>query len=160
RGLGGRAAAGSAALARRRAGVEADDDAFVALTHASGVRSHLRMSAVAARPGPRLRLLGTAGAYTKWGLDVQEAALRAGERPGGRGWGVEPESQWGTVGVGEEEHPVPTEPGDYGAFYAEVGRAIRENAPPPVDPNDAVAALRVIEAARRSAERGTVEKPQ
>jgi predicted dehydrogenase len=49
-----------AELDRRRPGVQVDDDAFVALTHASGVRSHLWMSAVAAQLGPRLRVLGAA----------------------------------------------------------------------------------------------------
>ena len=34
-----------------------DDDAFLALTHASGVRSHLWASHVAADRGPRLRVL-------------------------------------------------------------------------------------------------------
>jgi predicted dehydrogenase len=38
-------------LDTRRAGAQTDDDSFVALLHESGVRSHLWMSAVAARPG-------------------------------------------------------------------------------------------------------------
>ncbi len=42
-----------AELDRRRSSVEVDDDAFVALTHVSGVRSHLFMSAVAANSGDR-----------------------------------------------------------------------------------------------------------
>lgn len=140
----------------RRRGVEADDDAFVALEHASGTRSHLWMSAVAARPNPRFRLLGDRGAYTKWGLDVQEAALRAGQRPGAPGWGVEPETDWGTLGVGEEVRPVATEPGDYPAFYAGFARSVREGAPAPVDPRDAVRTLEVVAAARRSAAEGGV----
>src|SRR5690606_12242015 len=45
-----------AELDRRRPGVEVDDDAFVALTHASGTRSHLFMSVLAAQPGPRFRM--------------------------------------------------------------------------------------------------------
>jgi scyllo-inositol 2-dehydrogenase (NADP+) len=43
---------------------------------------------------------------------------------------------------------VPTERGDYGAFYAEVARAIRAEGPTPVDVDDAISMLEVIEAAR------------
>jgi len=133
---------------RRRQGVEADDDTFVALTHASGVRSHLYMSAVAAQAAPRFRLLGHLGAFTKWGLDVQEDALRAGARPGGPDWGREPEERWGTLGIDGRTQRVPTERGDYGAFYAGVVQAIRGDGRAPVDVADAIAMLEVIEAAQ------------
>ncbi|MFN2399940.1 MAG: Gfo/Idh/MocA family oxidoreductase [Gemmatimonadaceae bacterium] len=139
-----------AELDRRRPGVEVDDDAFVAMSHHSGVRSHLWMSAVAAQPGPRMRILGSRAAYTKFGLDVQEKALRAGERPGA-GWGEDPRDHWGHLSNGTEEHAVPTERGAYQDFYARLVATIRLGAPPPVDADDAVATLRVIEAARESA---------
>ena len=58
-----------------------DDDAFVALRHRSGTYSHLWMSAVAAAPGPRLRVLGTRAAYVVAEVDGQEDALRSGRRP-------------------------------------------------------------------------------
>ena len=67
----------------RRSGAQTDDDTFVALTHESGVRSHLWMSAVAAQPGPRFRVLGSRAAYVKYGLDVQEESMRAGRKPDG-----------------------------------------------------------------------------
>ncbi|GIH32028.1 Gfo/Idh/MocA family oxidoreductase [Microbispora amethystogenes] len=112
----------------RRAGIRNDDDAFVALTHRSGTRSHLWMSAVAGQPGPRLRVLGSRAAYVKWGLDPQEERLRAGERPGpadfGRGterrddWGTEPRDPGGTEprdpGGTEPRDPGGTEPRDLG----------------------------------------------
>ena len=113
------------------------------------------MNMVSAQEGPRFRLLGSAAAYVKHGLDVQEAALRGGARPG-RGWGVEPEAQWGRLGVGDDARPVRTEPGAYPRFYAGVLDSLRTGAPPPVDPGDAIAALEVIEAARRSAGEGVV----
>jgi predicted dehydrogenase len=84
----------------------------------------------------------------KRGLDVQEDALRAGGRPGEPGWGEEPERDWGVVGAGEEWAPVRTEPGAYVRFYEEVERALRTGGPPPVDPDDVVATLEVIDAAR------------
>jgi scyllo-inositol 2-dehydrogenase (NADP+) len=135
----------------RRPGVAADDDVFVALTHASGVRSHLWASVLVAQSGPRLRVLGDRAAYTKVAADVQEDALRRGERPDAMTWGVEPPEQYGLLGVGDHARPVPTERGDYRGFYRGVVDSLRDGAPPPVDPNDAIASLEVIEAARRSA---------
>jgi scyllo-inositol 2-dehydrogenase (NADP+) len=140
-----------AEIARRRAGVVVDDDVFIALTHASGVRSHLWMSALAANPGPRFRVLGRAAAYTKFGMDVQEAALLRGDRPRDINWGVESAASWGTLGVGDDVHPVTSEPGRYQEFYRGLSRAIRGLEPSPVDPRDAIAGLEIIEAARLSA---------
>lgn len=142
----------------RRPGAEVDDDTFIAITHAGGVRSHLWASATTAQLGPRFRALGSAAGYVKYGLDPQEAALRDGLRPGPAGWGAEPESAWGTLGAGDSVRPVPTLPGDYPAYYAAVAAALRDGSAPPVTALEAAAALEVLEAARRSAREGrTVE---
>ena len=140
-----------AELDRRHPAAAVDDDSFVALAHRSGVRSHLVMSVMAAQPGPRIRMLGSKAAYVKFGLDVQEAALRAGQRPGGASWGEEPADQWGQLGSAGSLRPVATLPGAYQQFYAGVLLALRGEAPPPVDAVDAVRVLEIIEAARRSA---------
>ncbi|KIZ18771.1 Gfo/Idh/MocA family oxidoreductase [Streptomyces natalensis] len=145
----------------RRPGAEADDDTFIALTHANGVRSHLWMSATTAMLGPRFRVLGSRAGYVKHGLDPQEAALREGLRPGteGAAWGVEPESRWGRLGAGASPQsggaePVPTLPGDYPAYYAAIVRALREGGDPPVTALEAAETLRVLEAAVRCASPG------
>ncbi|MFI7098500.1 Gfo/Idh/MocA family oxidoreductase [Streptomyces sp. NPDC050161] len=145
----------------RRPGAEADDDTFIAVTHTSGVRSHLWMSATTAQLGPRFRVLGSKAGYVKHGLDPQEAALREGLRPtaDGTAWGVEPESSWGRLGAGTSPRDgggevVPTLPGDYPAYYAAVARALREGGLPPVTAREAAAALRVLEAAKLSAAEG------
>ncbi|MEU8029741.1 Gfo/Idh/MocA family oxidoreductase [Streptomyces sp. NPDC049099] len=139
----------------RRPGAETDDDTFIALTHANGVRSHLYVSATTAQLGPRFRVLGSRAGYVKYGLDPQEAALRDGLRPGPQ-WGAEPESRYGRIGAGESPvtgggTPVPTLPGDYPAYYAAVARALTGAGPNPVTALEAAAALDVLEAARRSA---------
>ncbi|TXS40602.1 oxidoreductase [Streptomyces sp. uw30] len=141
----------------RRAGAETDDDTFIALTHASGVRSHLYVSATTAQLGPRFRVLGSKAGYVKHGLDPQEAALRDGRRPDTTAdWGTEPESLWGRVGAGESPltgggRVEPTLPGDYPAYYAAVAGALLDGAPNPVTALEAAATLDVLEAARRSA---------
>lgn len=140
----------------RRAGSAVDDDAFLALTHRSGVRSHLWMSLAAPDHGPRFRVTGSRAAYVKTGMDVQEAALRAGERPA-PGWSEDPRAAWGRIGAAAEWAPVRTEAGAYPDFYAGIAAALRDGTPPPVDPMDAIAGLRIIEAARRSsAERAVI----
>ena len=149
-----------AQLDARREGIATDDDAFVALTHANGIRSHLWMSAVAAQAGPRMRVLGSQGAYVKYGLDVQEDALRAGARPGKDGlgdqWGADDPSAWGTVGTDAASRKVETVHGDYPAFYAGMAAALLDGAPVPVDPREAASALDILEAARWSAEQNSV----
>ncbi|MFE9643553.1 Gfo/Idh/MocA family oxidoreductase [Streptomyces sp. NPDC006365] len=144
----------------RRPGAEADDDTFIALTHTSGVRSHLYVSATTAQLGPRFRVLGSKAGYVKYGLDPQEDALREGERPTpGEEWGVEGEDLWGRIGSGESPatgggHPVPTLPGAYPAYYAAIAAALQGTGENPVTALEAAAALDVLEAARRSAHDG------
>jgi predicted dehydrogenase len=138
-----------------REGARVDDDVFVALEHRGGTRSHLWASAAAADLGPRLRVLGSRAAYVKHGMDVQEEALKAGGSPADPGWGSEPEAAWGTLGAAGDVRPVPTEPGDYGAFYSGVRDALTGGAPPPVTIEEAIEVMYVIEAARRSAREGT-----
>lgn len=135
-----------AELDRRRSGALVDDDVFVALTHTSGVRSHLWASATAAHHGPRFRVLGSTGAFVIKGLDGQEDALVAGRRPGDAGWGEEPAERQGFVGLLEAGSKVPVERGAYERFY----ETLRDGGTP-VDPREAVYALEVIEAAFRSA---------
>ena len=145
-----------AELANRRGG-GADDDAFVALDHASGVRSHLWASLLAASPGPRLRVLGDRAAYVVPEVDGQEEALVSGARPEDDGdWGTEPPEKWGRLFDGEDSEPVPSERGDWPRFYAQLEEALRRGSPLPVDPRDAVVGLEVLDAARHSAATGTV----
>ncbi len=140
-----------------RRGTPADDDTFLALTHLSGVISHLHASALAAAPGPRLRVLGSEGALLVRELDSQEDRLRAGQRPDTTpDWGEEPEHARPRLIAGERSIPIRPERGSWQTFYARLrdvlaGQVLVAQASLPVDPRDAIATLRVIEAARRSA---------
>ena len=138
-----------AELRIERAGGVSDDDSFVSLLHDNGVRSHLTMSSIAALSGPRFRVLGASGAYCVNGLDGQEAALDSGMLPTDDGYGVSEPDAFGEVSDGQRRSRVPTERGDYPAFYAGVAAAIRGNAPVPVDPLDALEVVRIIERIHR-----------
>jgi predicted dehydrogenase len=145
-----------AEVAARRAGVEADDDWFIALRHASGVLSHLGASQVAAQDGRRIRVLGSRGAWVKAGLDPQEAALREGVDPSAPGWGAEAETDLGRLVAGEEERVTPGVPGDMGAYYRELHAALRGEGPLPVTAAEGLAVMEVLDAARRSAASSSV----
>ena len=143
-----------AEVAARRGG--ADDDVFIALDHVGGVTSHLWANALAAAPGPRLRVLGSRGAYVVHGLDGQEDALRGGRTPGQPGFGAEPRERWGRLRAGDEGTAVPSEPGRWAHFYAAVAACLRDGGAPPVTAAEAVTGLEVLDAARESAETGAV----
>lgn len=140
-----------AELDRRYPGAAVDDDSFLALTHASGVRSHLWMSSVAAQSGPRLRALASDAAFVSYGLDGQEAALRDGSRPDLADWASRSAGGEGWLTMGERQERVRPEPGNYAGFYGAVEAALGKGEAMPVDPLDAVAGLEVIAAAQVSA---------
>jgi scyllo-inositol 2-dehydrogenase (NADP+) len=147
-----------AEIARVRPGAAVEDDVFVALRYADGPRVHLWATMAARRAGPRFRVAGLGGTFEVHGLDPQEDALRAGGRPGDPGWGVSARTGTLLTDVGGVAVSADVEllPGAYERFYAGARDAVRNGAPPPVDAEDAVLGLRILEAARLSAARGAV----
>jgi predicted dehydrogenase len=129
-------------------GGASDDDVFVAIAHEGGVRSHLWASSVTADRGPRLRVLGSEGAFVVDELDGQEDALAAGERPQDGSWGEVPRERWGRLARGDDADPVPSENGAWPRFYEQLSVSLHGGGPLPVDPRDAVAVLEVLERAR------------
>jgi len=133
----------------------APDFMHVVLGYASGLRAVLHGSSLAPGPEPRFIVHGLAGSFLKTGFDRQEAALAAGERPGGRGWGDDSEPGRLTLAVegASSGTLVPGVPGDWPAFYDGV-RAALTRAPPPVSAAEAATVVRVVELAVRSADQG------
>jgi predicted dehydrogenase len=139
-----------------------DEGFFVALRHDGGVTSHVTGNwARQGDVGPRFRVDGTAATLVIPDDDGQTARLTAGRTPESEGaaWGTVPESRWGTVHRGGVAVPVPSQRGDWSAFYTGFARAVRGEGPPPVDPWDAVTSLEVLDAARASAAEGQVVEP-
>ncbi|RIQ11548.1 Gfo/Idh/MocA family protein [Jiangella rhizosphaerae] len=132
-------------LDAHRPGAVNDDDSFIALTHESGVRSHLAMSSLVAQRGFRFRVLGSESAFTKWGLDGQEGQLASGLSPLDESFGVEAAASYGLLGRDGETSPVPTERGRYVTFYRQLAAAIAGEGPVPVDPRDTLTGIRIIE---------------
>jgi len=140
----------SADVLVQRAGAQVDD--YFALTlHYGPMRAILSASTLIAEPRPRFGVHGTGGSFVKHGLDPQEAALKAGADPREAGLGGRDGVL--TLADGARE-TVPTERGNYLAFYEAVAAAVLDGAPVPVEPQDAREGLRIIEAARQSARDG------
>jgi predicted dehydrogenase len=125
-----------------------DDRFFAALHHESGMTSHLSGDWVQGSPAPRFRVRGSEGAYVVYGMDGQEPALIAGDRPG-EDWYTEAPERWGRLQRGDDSEPVPSERGRWDTFYPAFAAAVRGEGPVPVDPRDAVASLDCVDAIRR-----------
>lgn len=133
-----------------------DDDVFVAITHVSGMHSHLWGSWRQNASGPRYRVTGTEASYVVVpDMDSQEEWLVAGQSPATRAdWGSEPQERWGWVFRDGGSEVLPSERGAWPTFYPAFAAAVRGDGPVPVNPWDAVATARVLDAARESANFG------
>ena len=130
-------------------------DNFHLVLHYSNLRVILRAGMLVREPGPRYKIYGDRGSFLKYGLDVQEAALKEGQSPKGRAdWGVEPEEIWGQLNTEIEGlhiiGKVESEAGDYTAFYQNVYNAIMGEEDLDVQPEQARDTIRVIELAMQS----------
>jgi scyllo-inositol 2-dehydrogenase (NADP+) len=92
----------------------------------------------------------------KTGLDPQESALRKGIAPDEDGFGVEKSNDWGWISTIEngENHKIQVEtlPGRYMGFYDDVYECIVTGKEAFVTAKQAAYNIKVIEAARKSAE--------
>ncbi|OQS00839.1 hypothetical protein ACHHYP_02245 [Achlya hypogyna] len=102
-------------------------------------------------PTPKYTIRGENGTYIKFGEDGQEAALKAGRTPKTEGgaWGVEPESLWGHLQLGDAPaQAVASVPGNYDAFYTGLADTIQLGTPLLVRPEESAAVIRFLEAAK------------
>ncbi|KVK79276.1 oxidoreductase [Burkholderia ubonensis] len=116
----------------------------------------LHASALSAIEPARFTLHGTRGSYQKFGLDTQEDQLKADLTPDDVefGGGNPPGVLRVLDGDVETERPVPTLDGQYAEFYRALAASIREGAPFPVTPQDAVDVMTIIELAAQSEHEG------
>lgn len=142
-------------LGTRRDNAQVDDD-FLALLDYDGMRVSLQASALVAEPTPRFAVHGTQGSYVKYGLDSQEARLKAGEMPSPQ-WGIDDYDGTLTLsgqGAEPEVRTHPTLPGDYLAYYQGIVAALRGQAEPPVTVDEAMEVMVLIEAGLDSYRQG------
>jgi len=125
-------------------------DYFHVLLRYSDLRAILHASALVVEGRLRFAVHGTAGSFVKYGLDGQEASLKAGLRPGGIGWGEDANPGVFTPGEGSPS-PVLAEPGDYPRYYAEIRDCINGHGPNPVPPSQALETMEILMIAIQSA---------
>jgi predicted dehydrogenase len=130
------------------------DDFFEVYLHYEKVKVRLHSSYLVREPYPRFTIHGTLGSFVKYGLDVQEAALKVGEIPGSPGWGEEGEAIWGMLNTEiNGDHVVKriqSEPGNYLTFYDNIFEVIRNNGKLKVTPQEALMNIHAIELAIQS----------
>jgi predicted dehydrogenase len=125
----------------------ADDDCVLVLAHEIGVESILSASAVVGAPGPRLRVIGSEGAFVVNELDPQEALLRAGTAPKDGKWEEDTSSQ-AFIHRGDSVEEFKTDPGNYASFYSLVHEAIVNKTAMPISPEEILAVAQIIDKAR------------
>jgi predicted dehydrogenase len=147
-------------LACQRDGAQVNDYFHAQLRYGSrypGLRVLLHASTLVPAVGPRFVVHGTLGSWVKYGLDVQEDALKAGARPR---WPLEPhwggDPQTGHTTVPHDSGPVVTAtpglPGNYLDFYVHLADYLNAiTLVPAVTPVQVEQAMRVLVRGQESA---------
>lgn len=107
-------------------------------------------------PGPRFIIEGSKARFIKYGIDPQEAMLKAGKMPLGNSWGQENEKYYGRlIPTGEYEKPrtIISEKGDYMGFYNNVYDVLTKKTLPEVKPEQARNLIFIIQKAFEASER-------
>ncbi|KAF9916663.1 hypothetical protein BX616_003160 [Lobosporangium transversale] len=141
---------------------QVDDQFLVHLDYKDGLRCTLGAAMLARIPTPRFRLTGMNGSYVKYGLDVQENQLKEGLTPKDNAYGIEKESCWGDIDTllvveGTQLHvkgKIDSEQGSYGAYYANISRAIQGLEPLSVTAEQAAWVIHGIQLAIKSSQTG------
>ncbi|MBD3884571.1 oxidoreductase [Phormidium tenue FACHB-886] len=131
-------------------------DSFEVVLHYDKLRVTLKAGMLVRELGPHFILHGTAGSFVKYGMDLQEEALKNGRSPAEPDWGVEPPEQWGVLNtqIGDLHFhgKIETARGCYQAYYENVYQAIADGAELAVKPEEARNTMRLIELAMASNE--------
>ncbi len=131
---------------------DVESEAFVVVTFDGGQTGVCDFSSMAAISKPRFYVRGTRGAFRKYGLDPQEAAMKAGDIDAAR----EDPSLYGTFSNGETEETIPTVPGRWRNYYENIAAVLAHGAEPAVHLDEVRREMAIIDAAHRSARCGQV----
>ncbi len=134
-------------------------DYFHIILHYQNFRAVLRSGSLVREPLPHFIVLGNEGSFVKYGMDVQEAALKAGATPLElEAWGEEPKELQGIINSNINgvhiRGTVESERGDYRFFYENVYNAIMGKEELAVKPEEARNTIRIIELAMESHNKG------
>jgi len=142
----------------QRPGVKVDDY-FQVEFYYDNLKVILKSGMLIKEIGPQYILHGDKGSFIKYGLDVQEEALIAGEIPNKTAnWGEEPEKLWGKLTLDKNGSTIITrvksEAGDYRGYYQNIYLSILGESELAVKPEQARDVIYFIELAKKSAKDG------
>jgi predicted dehydrogenase len=129
-------------------------DYFHMMLHYSDKEVVLHSSPFCALPTTRFILQGDLGSYHKTGLDPQEDALRAGQKPVGANWGQEPEAMYGVLANAQGQRVYPSLAGNYQQFYQQLVLALTVGKSSLVSADEALLGIKLIELALQSQQQG------
>ncbi len=92
--------------------------------------------------------------YDKYGLDPQEAQLHKGLPPSDILFGVEKINQFGTLYLENSKQQIDTETGCYQQYYLKMVDAINNGGASPVNSEEIVNVIKIIELAEISSQQG------
>lgn len=103
---------------------------------------------------PAYQIHGTKGSFIKSKADIQEVSLQKGIKPNTENWGIEPVAEKGLLHIlksdGYFKQLIPSEIGNYKAYFDGMYNAIRNDKPLPVLAKEALNVIKIIEAALQS----------
>ncbi|WP_379970420.1 oxidoreductase [Ectobacillus sp. sgz5001026] len=144
----------------QRKGGEVDDYFHIIMGY-ENLRVVLHSGSIVMGQGPKFLIHGSKGSYIKYGLDIQESKLRAGENPLGKDFGKDEPDMYGRLITEEDgtmtEQRIATVQGNYAAYYQGIYEHIRFGKSNPVTADDGLQTITIIHAAMQSSrERRTV----
>jgi predicted dehydrogenase len=132
------------------------DDYLDILLYYPDFRVRLKAGFFVREPNPSFVVHGKKGSFLKSRGDVQEDDLKLGKKPNSADWGTEQEGNEGILHTEIEgkiiKEKVPTLKGNYTDFFESVYQSIANDKPEPVNAQDGVYVMQIIEAAIQSNE--------
>lgn len=133
-------------------GFDIPSHTLVVVGFENGATGVCDLTGMAAIHKPRFQVLGTTGAFIKYGLDPQEVAMKAGNIDAA----VEAEADYGRLSNGETETIIPTKAGRWRNYYEHIADVLNNGAEPLVTLGEARRVIALMDAATQSAELGQV----
>ena len=136
-------------LAKQRSGARTDDFFQLVLTYGEMVAT-LQAGSLVSGGSARFSVHGERASMVKLKPDIQEDQLRAGMKPGEKGWGVDPDDAVLYEGLSGKAHALKAIGGDQRGYYVALLEALLGRAANPVSAHQGATVMAIIEAGLRS----------
>ena len=148
-----------ATLAKQRRGARTDDYFQLVLRYGEMVAT-LGAGSLVSGGSARFAVHGERASVVKQKPDIQEDQLRAGELPGAKDWGFDPDDAMVYGGATGESRALKAARGDQRGYYVALREALLGRAPNPVPPEQGATVMAIIEAGLRSDAEGRRVVPE